>query len=245
MENNHSLTPIDKTGLDSLKVLSKADHFNKWMFDTIKPFVFGNILEIGSGIGNISSYFIQNNSSISLSDIDDFYLENLKKKFSEFPCVKDIFYIDLELEDFQETYPHLKEKYDTVLFVNVLEHIQRDRKAIEHSRFLLKEGGNLIILVPAYSFLYSKLDAALNHYRRYNGKNLSEMIGQNQFVVKNQLYFNALGIVAWVYGKIWGLKKIPSTEMNLFDRLTFWAKWIDKLLFNKIGLSQIVVAKKA
>src|ERR1051325_9418879 len=118
------------------------------MFNTIKPYAFGNILEIGSGVGNISKYFVQNDYSISLSDTDDFYIDTLKKKFSNNKNVKNILAIDLEAADFSKRYPQLAGQYDTVFFLNVLEHIEKDDLAVQNSRTMLKAGGKLIILVP-------------------------------------------------------------------------------------------------
>jgi SAM-dependent methyltransferase len=68
--------------------------------------------------------------------------------------------------------PTLFQSYDTVIFLNVLEHIDNDEQAIENCRHLLKRGGSLVVLVPAYSFLFSKMDMELQHHRRYTSKKL-------------------------------------------------------------------------
>jgi 16S rRNA A1518/A1519 N6-dimethyltransferase RsmA/KsgA/DIM1 with predicted DNA glycosylase/AP lyase activity len=70
----------DEKGYQTLEVIAEADKFNQWMFQTIRPYCRGNILELGSGIGNISRFFIQDNYSITLSDTDRFYIDHLKKK---------------------------------------------------------------------------------------------------------------------------------------------------------------------
>ena len=109
------MNPTDNTGNKTLNVIADADKFNSWMYQTIKPFTYGSILEIGSGIGNISKYFIQNNYSITLSDFDEFYLDRLKKDFSSNNNVKDFQSIDLQKKDFQAEYENLKESYDTTV----------------------------------------------------------------------------------------------------------------------------------
>lgn len=230
----------DDTGYRTLEVISKAQKFNQWMYDTIRPFCHGNVLEIGSGIGNISRFFIQDGYSITLSDTDEFYLDQLKKKFNGINITS----IDLVHENFATEYNHLFQNFDTLIFLNVLEHIGDDELAIGNCRQFLKPGGSLVILVPAYSFLFSKIDKELRHYRRYTAKKLSSLVLKKEFIVKKVFYFNALGILSWMYGKIFRLGAIPSKNMKLFDQLVPAAKMIDKILLRKTGLSVILTAQK-
>lgn len=238
------MSSTDNTGNEILEVIADANHFNKWMYQTIKPFLHGTILEIGSGIGNISSFLIEDNLNVSLSDTDDFYIETLKKKFSNSNNLNGVFAIDLSLHDFKSAYEIFKGQYDTIFLLNVLEHIQDDKKAVEHCKYLLKPNGKLIILTPAFSFLYSKLDKALGHYRRYNVKGLKNIFTLNQLEIQKGFYFNALGIFAWLYAKLFRLKTIPSGEMKLFNKFVPISKFLDKFFLNKIGLSVIIVGTK-
>ena len=230
----------DNTGYQTLEIISKADRFNWWMYETIRPYCYGNILEIGSGIGNISKFFVKERCPVTLSDTDAFYFNYLKEKFYEI----NILSIDLVHENFTEEYKEYLEAFDTIVFLNVLEHIDNDELAIENCRFFLKTGGVLIILVPAYSFLFSKMDKELEHYRRYTAKGLKNLISKKKFTVQKAFYFNVLGIIAWMYGKIFKLHFIPRKNMKTFDRLVPLAKLGDKIFFKKAGLSVIVVAKK-
>src|SRR4051812_13680608 len=225
----------DETGYQILEVIAKAGKFNHWMFETIFPYSRGNVLEIGSGIGNISRFFIDRGYSITLSDTDEHYIDQLKK---DFPGT-DIVSIDLVHEHFHEKYGHLFQTFDTVIFLNVLEHINNEEQAIENCRRFLKPGGSIVILVPAYSFLFSKMDRELQHYRRYTSKRLSELVSKKKFIVRKVFYFNAMGIFGWMYGKFFGLHSIPSKEMNLFNKLVPLAKFLDRIVFKKTGLSVI------
>ena len=230
----------DETGYQTLEVIATANKFNQWMFETIRPYCHGNILEIGSGIGNISGFFIQNGYSLTLSDADEQYIDQLKKTFGEI----NILSIDLVHEDFLKKYVQLFQAFDTVILLNVLEHIDNEGKAIENCRHLLKRDGSLVVLVPAYRFLFSKMDRALHHYRRYTAKKLFNLVSKKKFNVRKVFYFNAMGIFAWIYGKFWGLTSVPSKEMKLFNKVVPLAKFIDKILFQKAGLSVIMVAQK-
>jgi 2-polyprenyl-3-methyl-5-hydroxy-6-metoxy-1,4-benzoquinol methylase len=214
------------------------------MYQTIRPFLHGNILEIGSGIGNISSFLLSDAESITLSDTNEFYIQTLKNKFHSSPNLKEVLCIDVQNSKFETTYALLKEQYDTIFLLNVLEHVEEDNQAIKNCNFLLRSGGTLLILTPAYNFLYSQLDKALGHYRRYTTSRLNLLFQNNTFITKKSFYFNAIGIVAWLYGKVLGLKTIPSMEMNLYNKIVPLAKLIDKITFRKTGLSVIIVGEK-
>jgi len=243
-KNNQHLQPRENTGHIALQILSEADAFNNWMYSAISPYASGNILEIGSGMGNISKFFILKGDTITLSDIDPFYLDHLQKKFQTYPNVKNFLSIDLQTKEFSKRYEGLKEKFDTVFLLNVLEHLADDSYAIQNCRFLLKEKGTLIILVPAYSFLFSEMDKQLNHFRRYTTKSICKKIDAEGFNIEKSFCFNFMGIPAWLYGKIRKFKVLPKTEMKLYNKLVPFGKLLDKITFHKAGLSAIAVARK-
>lgn len=234
----------DKPGYETLLSVAKADKLNQWMYEKIRPYTEGNILELGSGLGNISKFFIHEGATITLSDIDEDYLIHLKKEFSDQSNVKGLLSIDLQKENFNSIYFDLKESFDTVFLLNVMEHLENDKVALQNLNFLLKSNGMLIILVPAYSFLYSELDKQLGHYRRYTKKSLIQKITEQHFTVEKSFYFNLMGIPAWLYGKIIKLKVLPSGEMKFYNNLVPFAKLLDKICFNKAGLSVIAIAHK-
>jgi 2-polyprenyl-3-methyl-5-hydroxy-6-metoxy-1,4-benzoquinol methylase len=238
------LNPANNTGQKTLEAISRADRFNEWMYDTIRPYCHGNILEVGSGIGNISSFFVQNNFQITLSDVDDQYLKTLKNKYVTRGNVKEIILLDLEHADFENAYKDKQNFFDTVFLLNVLEHTRDDNKAVHNCKYLLKTGGTLIILVPAYSWLYARLDKALSHYRRYNLQNLKSIFKSEQLTIRKQFYFNATGILGWLYGKVFRLSLVPSTEMKVYDKIVPFGKLVDKIVLGKIGLSAIIIGEK-
>jgi SAM-dependent methyltransferase len=235
----------DIVGMGTLQVIAKADQFNKWMYETIHPYLKGNILEIGSGIGNISAFAVQDGFNISLSDFDQEYCRYLKKKYADTPNVREIISIDLQEPGFRNTYQLYKEKYDTVFLLNVMEHLEDDLAAISNCRYLLKDEGKLIILVPAYQFLFCRLDTELGHYRRYTLKRLQELFKKQRFNIIHKQYFNFSGLFGWfLFGKIFGNKSIGSGEMDTYNKLVPVFRVSDKVIFNKAGLSAIVVGQK-
>jgi 2-polyprenyl-3-methyl-5-hydroxy-6-metoxy-1,4-benzoquinol methylase len=238
------LNPANNTGQKTLEAISQAHRFNQWMYDTIRPYCHGNILEVGSGIGNISSFFVQDNFQITLSDVDDQYLQTLKDKYVSTRNVREVMLLDLEQTDFENVYKDKQNFFDTVFLLNVLEHIKDDNKAMHNCKYLLKHGGTLIVLVPAYSWLYARLDKTLAHYRRYNLRKLQDILSRQQLTLRKQFYFNATGILGWLYGKLFRLPVVPSTEMKVYDKMVPLGKLVDKIVLGKIGLSAIVIGEK-
>lgn len=231
---------IDLEGLITLNVIEKADYFNEWMYNTISPNCNGKILEIGSGIGNISQFFIKENKDIILSDLRDNYCEILKEKYTN-----QVLKIDLVHPNFDIEYSELLESFDSVFALNVVEHIENDITAIANCKKLLKIGGTLTILVPAYQWLYCDFDVELEHFRRYTKTNLNAIINKNQMQIKNTFYFNVIGILGWFWtGKILKKKTIPEGQMGLFNLLVPIFKLADFFTLRKIGLSVICVSVK-
>jgi 16S rRNA A1518/A1519 N6-dimethyltransferase RsmA/KsgA/DIM1 with predicted DNA glycosylase/AP lyase activity len=95
---------IDNEGLEMLDAISEAHRFNRWMYDTIRPWCQGEILEVGSGIGNISHFFLQNNQPLTLSDLRDNYLQHLNTRFSGHPALRGIINLDLVHPEFERLY---------------------------------------------------------------------------------------------------------------------------------------------
>lgn len=239
------LNPEDQVGHDTLQLLSKANRLNKWMYQTISPFCRSSILEIGSGIGNISQFFIQANTNIMLSDLRTEYCTSLKTKFASSPSLLGVDKIDLVHPNFEEKYKNHLDKFNTVYALNVVEHIENDLQALENCYKLLQKDGNLIILVPAYHSLFCDLDRALGHYRRYTQKSLAQVFEKAGFDIIHRQYFNFAAMGGWfLYGKLLRHQVLPTKPVNTYNRLVPLFKVLDRAVFNTIGNSVIVVGKK-
>jgi SAM-dependent methyltransferase len=235
----------DPVGEATLVVISKADKFNRWMYETIRPFLNGKTLEIGSGIGNISKYALAEQLPLTLSDINPVYKQILQTKFASYASLQGILSIDLIHPDFENVYIDLKEKFDSIFLLNVIEHVAEDDKAIKNCRYLLKPPGNLIVLAPAYQWLFCRLDKELGHYRRYTVRRMTALLRSQEFEIKHKQYFNFAGIPGWlVFGKIFRKKMLGNGEMGAFNNIVPLVRFIDKLLFKKTGLSIIVTGIK-
>jgi len=234
-----------KYGTDTLEVISEADNFNQWMYETIKPHCSGQILEIGSGIGNISRFFINDGAEISLSDIESSYFPRLKEKFGDRDNLKGMYLLDFSDKNLEKNYPEMLGKFDTVFALNVVEHIPDHEQALQNAKKLLRPGGKVVILVPAFQFLFNGFDKQLDHQRRYTRKSLKKLIEESGFELKSTQYFNFIAILGWyISGTILRKEMIPGGQMKLYDKLVPLWKIIDFFTSKIAGVSVIQVGEK-
>ena len=234
---------MDHSGLETLEIFSEAGQFNAWMFERIKGYCCGAILEIGSGIGNMSAYLVEHFSDVTLSDMQPEYCQRLRRTFEGRPSLRHIYSVDLAAEDFGRTYPQLLGQFDTVVALNVVEHIDDHVLAVKNAHSLLRPGGRLVILVPAYPWLYNALDRELGHFRRYTRKSLKEVLSGEGLRVESMEFFNAAAIGGWwMAGSVLRMDKIRKGPLNLYNSLVWMMRLVDKVAGKRIGLSIIAVA---
>ena len=109
----------------------------------------------------------------------------------------------------------------------------------------MKPKGKLIILVPAYKFLFNSFDKNLDHKRRYTKRTLTKILTDNNLKIKKTFYFNVFGILGWyVFGNILKKDIIPDGKMSFYNKLIPFFKLLDFITFKKVGLSVVSVATK-
>jgi SAM-dependent methyltransferase len=228
---------------ENLEIVGTKDNFNDWMFDEIKQYVSGDTLEVGSGKGTFSKRLLTLNSlnSLVLSDISKEYISDLNSKFSSSSKT-----ILLDIGKEKDLKNLVKGSFDTIVCLNVLEHVKGDLEALKNLYLLLRKNGKLIILVPSYNWLYNSLDKSVLHYRRYNKKYLFNLIKNTNFKIENYFYFNAISIFGWFVNGLFSKDgNVNENGMGLLNKIVPVAKFIDKyIFFKKIGLSKIVILKK-
>jgi SAM-dependent methyltransferase len=242
-ENHFKYQEDDPSGLHTLEAISQAHNFNVWMYQETADWMQGKILEIGSGIGNISDYYLKANRDLTLSDIRSNYLQYLRKRFSGLSNEK-MLQMDLVDPQFKEKFVHLKGSFDSVFALNVIEHIEDHDLALQNISYLLKSGGTFLMLVPAHSLLYNRLDRELKHFRRYSAKGAQELFVRTGFKVQHTWFFNSIGIPAWIWGGLSGGKEISGGQMSIYNKLVPLVKVADRLLAKRVGLSLIVSGVK-
>jgi ubiquinone/menaquinone biosynthesis C-methylase UbiE len=215
------------------------------MYKEISQGLKGDILEIGSGLGTVSEKIITDMSPASriiLTDISSCYLEQLQEKFS---CNKNVSVCRLDLNCKADYDKVGYEKFDSIVALNVLEHVQNDEFALQQLYKMLKNEGTLILLVPCHKFLYNVIDTNVGHFRRYTKKELEYKVSKTRFVIQQIFYFNMLGIVGWyLNGNLAKNANINSTASKIFDRLVPVSQNLEKIMGKKIGLSIVCYLRK-
>ena len=222
-----------------LHQISLAPRFNRWMADVIRPFLGRRILEIGAGIGNMTGRFLPRDEYIA-SELEPHYLETL---YSRFGYMEQARVMKLDLNE-PKDFVALSGTQDTVICLNVLEHIENDVAALRRMWDTLVPGGKLILLVPQGPQIFGTLDEVVKHFRRYTRDDLREKLGLTGFVVEELFDFNKPGVLGWILnGKILKTITIGKLPMKIYDHLVWLFRRIDRFLpWN--GLSLIAVARK-
>ncbi len=226
---------------DTLYRMRLMKNNNRRTFEEIKPYLGNNILEIGSAIGNISKFLAHLNKNLILTDINENYLEYLRHRFIGNPKVRIILH-DLLSTDLSDILPS---KIDTVVCINVLEHIKDEHKSLENIYKILYKNGRLILIVPALKILYGSLDEKISHFRRYGKDELVKKLEGENFRIEKIYYYNFISTIGWfVNGRILKRKLMSSTQVKILDRLIPFFAEIEKRVKIPFGLSLIAICKK-
>jgi glycosyltransferase involved in cell wall biosynthesis/phospholipid N-methyltransferase len=213
----------DQFGSEILARLRRAPRFTRWMADTIRPYVGEKVLEIGAGIGNLTMNLTPR-SLYWASDINCHYLHELTKLQETRPYLRSS-RVDLTAG---QSFPD-EHKFDTVICLNVLEHIEDDVAALRNVWAALEEGGKAIVLVPQGPGLYGSLDRVLGHCRRYDSKQLRLVAEMAGFQVREILRFNRAGSPAWwINGKLLKRTTFGLFQMKVLNALVPIFKKLDK-----------------
>jgi SAM-dependent methyltransferase len=196
----------DEYGSHILTVLDRARRFNLWMGETLRPYVGDRVLEIGAGIGNLTNQFIPRDLYVA-SDINPHYLHYLRSYSFGKPYLR---VMEIDAGNSRH-FCGLEQQFDTVLMLNVLEHVPDELKALHHLWSALEPGGRAIILVPQHPALYGTLDAALEHRERYTEAGLRRALTAAGFRIETVFDFNRFSVPGWwLHGKILQRKKFSG-----------------------------------
>ncbi|UCG86800.1 MAG: methyltransferase [Gemmatimonadota bacterium] len=218
--------------------MANAPAFNRWVYHRISPWIGARVLEVGSGIGNISQ-FLTAGEDLVLTDTEQFYRDELQRRFGNLPNVE---ILSLSLPTIPDELA--RREFDTVVCLNVLEHIEEDEESLVAMRDLLAVGGRLVLLVPALPAIYGTLDVALGHCRRYTPDMLRLRYAAAGLDMRHLEYFNLAGVLGWlVTGRVLRRNMIPAGPLSLYDRLVPLFR-LERFLPVRIGQSLIAIGER-
>ena len=215
------------TGREVLDALAYAPKFNRWMADTLAPFVGQRVLEVGAGNGNMTRRLCPRRQRYMASDIGAEQVETLRNNFQH---RRGFEVRQLDMTNPAEFGP-LTGQFDTVLAVNVLEHIEDDAATIQSFARALEPGGRLVLLVPHDQRAFGTIDEALGHYRRYAPENLAALLTANGFELEKMMRFNRISLPGWKFtGQVRRAKTLSRPLLAVFDRFVWLWRKIDASL---------------
>ncbi|NDJ12526.1 MAG: glycosyltransferase [Acidobacteriia bacterium] len=214
-------------GPEVLDAMALAPKFNKWMADTIAPWAGKKVLEIGAGAGNMTRQLAPKRKLYVATDLDPEHLALLRNGFGHRPTMR-IAHLDATVA---EHFVPFAGQLDTVVCLNVLEHIEDDFGTLQRIYSLLEPGGRLLLLVPNGPEAYGALDAAIGHFRRYTQPGLGDLVKKAGFELDAMLTFNRVSYPPWRFsGQVMKSATLSPMGMRIFDRLVWLFRKIDSSL---------------
>jgi len=198
------------------------------------------VLEIGAGIGNLSRCLAPRREAYWASDIDDEHLARLRQRLAHRANFQAL---SIDLSD-PACFAPVEAAVDTVVCLNVLEHVENDAQGLLNIHHALMPGGKAIILVPQGMGLYGELDRVLGHCRRYSRHELERKLDAAGFQIESLFDFNRVTVPGWYFnGRILRSRHFSRLQLAIFDRLVWLWRILDRLL-PWPGVSLIAVARK-
>ena len=198
-----------------LEALADMPNYCAWIMSWFRPYVRGRVVEYGAGTGTFSRYLRPLAQSLTLVEPSVNLRAALRERFLDDASVE-IRAMTLE-EHVSQTAPGT---VDTVVLVNVLEHIEDDIWALSELSRVVASEGCILIFVPALSFLMSELDTILGHFRRYHRAELEARLGGAGIEILACRYFDLPGVVPWyILYKLLGSSSFNPTLVKLYDRV--------------------------
>ena len=222
----------------NLRLLEGTGHYNRWLFDRCRPFIGGNVLEVGAGIG-LMTKFLAERPKVTATESSDALLFRLRQTVQEFPniAVRKVNFADAPLSA-------LPRDFDTVLLVNNLQTQEDDTAILKQLFDRLAPLGRMIIVVPAHPSLFSELDRAQGYRRRYSKAQLKSALESVGFEVEFTRFLNGVGALGWfLNGRILRRRYPPTRQIRLFDLFVPLLS-VENRIEPPFGLSILAVARR-
>jgi SAM-dependent methyltransferase len=246
-----SVKPVDRRfsqtqeryAANDLETMLEARRYGAHVFDLLRPHVGARVLEVGSGIGTMSRQLADVSELVVGLEPNPHCTSLLQRTMSE-------------KANFALHTRHLEEcdgdeianyRFDTVVCVNVLEHIEDDAAAVRMFRQVIVPNGRVLIFVPAVQAAYGPLDAELGHHRRYSKHGMSRLFNEAGLKILALRYTNPIGLLGWWYNAHISKSTAHSpSQVKLFDRLVApWALPLERVVTPPIGLSLFAVGQRS
>ena len=225
-----------------LELFALAANWKSYWKQKVQRFILGDVLEIGAGVGGTTKILHDGRQKIWLClEPDSRLAAKLSEAIAAKPCAPDATVVVGYITDLVDDL-----RFDTIVYVDVLEHIEDDRRELRLAADRLRPGGHIVILCPAHQFLFSPFDRAIGHFRRYN-KSMYRSLTPTGLSLVKLIYLDSVGMLLSLANRA-----ILRSAMPTQKQILFWDRWIipcsrrlDKILCGKLGKSVLGVWQKS
>jgi glycosyltransferase involved in cell wall biosynthesis len=231
---------VQPYGRAYLNNLTGTPQYISWIVRLIRPYLGDQVLELGAGIGNFTGRLMSRRLHYVAAERDPLYLHALHNRFFRTPSVS-VRSMDPERA---EDYTALRESFDTVVCLNVIEYAENPEIVLRGANSVLAPGGSLVLLVPQGEALYGSLDRTLGHRRRFQATQLTRLLEMCGFAVERSLQLNKISTLAWwVNSRVLSSRHISKPTLKIFDKTVWLWRRLDPLIPWR-GLSLVIIARK-
>lgn len=230
-----------------LEAMSYAVNYHRWILEIFKPYLKTRLVEVGAGTGSFSELLLADDSTESLSVVEPStaMFAKLRRHVAGLNPVPPVsFYNAL----FADVAPEIKaaQRPDSIIYVNVLEHIGDDAAELRAVYDTLDSGGRLFIFVPALESLFGKFDEKIGHYRRYRKPELTGKCQAAGFKILKAVYFDLTGAVLWwLKYRLLRSETLDHRSVLLYDKYALPAvKACESMVTPPVGKNVLLVAEK-
>jgi 2-polyprenyl-3-methyl-5-hydroxy-6-metoxy-1,4-benzoquinol methylase len=224
-----------------------AKNYRRWILRRLDPFLGQRIVEVGAGDGSFSELLLERKpqSLTSIEPSANMY-PLLVKKLEGIDPGHTVRAIQSTLVNAALQYPQL-EKPDSIVYINVLEHVEDDQAELHTANSMLAPGGRVLVFVPAHEWLMSRFDRKLGHFRRYTRESLTTKFEDAGFRIRFSAYFDVLGMFPWwLKYRVLRSEEMETSLVRAFDRCGVpLSRAFDSLTNFRFGKNVIVVGEKS
>ena len=229
-----------------LEAMDFAVRYHQWILKIFRPFLGKNLVEVGAGTGSVSEMFLRENiESLTLVEPSAEMFPLLKERVANWQT-------DKKIRTYNDIFTNVAaeivsaQKPDTMIYVNVLEHIEDDALELEAMHETLTDGGRILIFVPSLPRLYSNFDKHIGHFRRYTKRDLTDKTERAGFKILRCGFFDFVGILPWwLKYRVLKSTTMQPGALKLYDQIVVpFAQPIETLVPPPIGKNLILIAEK-
>lgn len=225
-----------------LEVFAHATNWKKYWSSEIRPYLNGDVLEVGAGLGS-NTEFLKSRlcSSWTCLEPDPQHADRMRNRIADNPHLSDCRVVLGTTDALNYAC-----RFDAIIYIDVLEHIRQDREEMDRASGLLRTGGRIFVLAPAHQWLYTPFDSAIGHFRRYNKLSLTEC-SPIDCKLSRLVYLDSVGMLASVCNRLFLQRTEPNlNQIVLWDRLLVpCSRLVDILTMHKVGKSILGIWKKS